>query len=169
MKDDFSIGIIVLLVIVAIAIFGGGKMTKNSGGIFSTPAQTQSESQAQKQADIQNQIQTAQNQVKDLEKQIAAQNDSKYKGVVKLQYVNRSSNAGSEYVVLYMSSSATTTVPITGWTLHSVPSGETVSVPTGTLLYFSGQTNLENTVVLSPGDTVYVITGTSPTGYSKVN
>lgn len=159
MKNDY-VGLIIILAIVGIGLFGGAK----NGANISSNGQSNSDQT------IEQQIQTAQTQVNDLKTQIQAEEDqkirSKYYGKIKIQYVSRSNDPKYEYVALKFDDSATTTVPITGWTIRSLYSGTSVSIPYGTILYFSGMTNPEDTIVLSPGDVVYVITGNSPIGAS---
>jgi hypothetical protein len=162
-KETFT-GILILLVVIAVVLFGGNKIGQN-GGLFHF-AQTPRQTQQQTQTNIQQELNSAQNQVSDLQSQLQNINDSKYKGLVSLEYVNRGADAESEYIVLRMSDNATTSVPITGWTLHSLSSGVSVTIPFGTQLYFSGVQDIEDAIVLYPGDIAYVITGVSPIGYS---
>ena len=132
-KDDYT-GLIIILVIVGVGLLGGAK-----NGINISSNNQNSGNQT-----IEQQIQTAQGQVNDLKNQIQAEQDqkirSKYYGKVKIQYVSRSNDPKYEYVALKFDDSATTTIPITGWQIKSLYSGTSVTIPYGTLLYFSGMT-----------------------------
>ena len=167
--SDNTLGIAIILGIISIAAFGGVKNSQNSGFLSPQPL-----TQEQKQANIERQIQESQTQIDNLKKQIQLEEDEKtqsqYKGIVKIQFVNKSNDPLLEYIVLNMNSNSTTSVPITGWTLKSLSSGTSVTIPKGTYLIFSGSINTEDDVILIGGDTVYLSTGVSPNGYSfKLN
>ncbi len=164
MKNDDLIGIAMILGIIAIALFGGNKTAANNRNVTPT----------QKQASIEKQIKTAQTQVDQLQKEVQKKEEkkthSKYYGIVHLQNVNRSSDPKQEYLTLSVDSNSTTTIPLTGWKIQSVNSGQGTSIPTGTYLFFAGMQNTESDIYLTGGDTVYLVTGTSPLGFSfKVN
>lgn len=168
MKDS-SLGIMVLMVIIAIALFGGSQGASNNG-LFSNGNQTPVE----KQANIQNQINTTQYKVDQLKKQVAEEEAKKtqsiYKDIVDLSYINHYGNASQEYIAIRVNASATTTIPVTGWTIKSLASGISVKIPQGTYLFFAGSVNSEQNIYLSANDTLYLITGISPNGVSfKLN
>ncbi|MDQ5949226.1 MAG: hypothetical protein QG589_352 [Patescibacteria group bacterium] len=161
-KDDYT-GLLILLGIFAIAAFGGAKNSQ-----FLTPPANND------RLTVEQKIHEAQTQVDDLKKQIQIQEEAKtrsvYAGKIFLQYVSRSTEPSQEYVTIRMDSNATTTIPITGWTLKSMASGVSVTIPKGTYLYFTGMLNAEENIILSPGDTAYILTGISPNGSNfKVN
>ncbi|MFZ2621489.1 MAG: hypothetical protein WAX85_02990 [Minisyncoccia bacterium] len=163
-----SVGIVIILGIIALAIFGGVKNTGNNSFVSSedlTPAQ--------KQQNIQTEVVKVQTQVEDLKKQVQSQEDfktqSKYKNSVSLS-INRSEKPSEEYITIRVASNATTSILVTGWTLKSVNGGVSVKIPKGTYLLFSGKQNVEEDIYLTGGDTLYLITGTSPNGASfKLN
>ncbi|MCX6702041.1 MAG: hypothetical protein NTX96_02495 [Candidatus Zambryskibacteria bacterium] len=164
MKDD-SIGILVLLGIIAIALFGGAKNTNNIGPIFSNN---------QAQTNVEQGIQDTQNQINDLKQQLQIEEDKKtqsqYKGIVTLSYINRSTDPSQEYVTIKVSYGAVGTIPVTGWILKSLDSGTQVTIPKGTYLFFTGMMNAEDDIYLNANDVLYLITGISPVGASfKVN
>ncbi len=165
MNKDHGIGLLVLLGIISIALFGGSKGSGNNGLLSSGNATPE-----QKQTNIQQQINTTQYQIDTLQKQIQEENDKKtrsqYYGLVSIAYINRSTTPDQEYVALRVDYSATTSIPITGWTLKSTSSGNLVKIPKGNYLYFSGQVNSEENIYLNKGDTMYVVTGVSPIGLS---
>lgn len=153
MSKDHWIGIVIILGIVAIALFGGAKNAMNPG------ATSGNLSLAQK-------IQNTQTQVENLKTQIQA---SKYKGLVNLSSISRSTNPGNEYLTIRVSSGAGN-IPVTGWMIKSINSGVSVTIPKATYLYFTGMANTEDNIVLTDGDTLYLVTGMSPNGSSfKVN
>lgn len=167
MKKDDSLGLILILGIIAIALFGGAK---NSQNFFGT-GQSQNQNNQQ---NIERQIQDTQIKVDDLKKQIQEEEDkktrSKYYNQVQIQYINRSDNPSYEYVAIKFNDSATTTIDVTGWQLKSLSSGSSVTIPKGTQLFFANTPNYEEDIVLIPGDLVYLVTGVSPNGSSfRVN
>jgi hypothetical protein len=169
--SENNIGIIIIVGIIAIALFGGGMKAKNSGFLSHKTTTT---TQEQKKVDIEKQIKETKIQVDDLKKQIQAEEDkktkSKYSGIVDIQHVNKSTDANKEYISLKVNAKATSTIPITGWTLKSISSGTSYTIPKATYLIFAGSINSEDPVILTGGDVVYIITGVSPNGYSfKVN
>jgi len=137
MKDN-SGPMIVVMVIVAIALFGGSQGA-GTNGLFSTGAATPE----QKQQDIQQQLNDTQSKVDQLKTQVADETakktNSQYKGLVTIYYINRGySDPNQEYATIHVSSNATSTIPVTGWTLKSVASGASVKIPQASYLYFSG-------------------------------
>lgn len=151
------------MVILAIALSGG---SKNVGTFSPSPTKTPE----QQKVDIKQQINQTQKKVEDLKKQVEVEErkktESQYKGLVSISYISRSSDPKKEYVVIRVNSSATTTIPVTGWTLKSLWSGTTVTIPKATYLYFAGMINSEENIYLSPNDTLNLITGYSPNGAS---
>jgi hypothetical protein len=161
-------GIAVLLGLVSIALFGG---IKNTG---SGPYSKSNLTPQQQQIEIQSQIYTTSANVQDLKQKIAeaesAKNASEYKGLVNLYYVVKAEDPAQEYVTLHADPSLKGSVDITGWTLKSLNSGQSVQIPQGVYLYFADQKNGEEDVRLTSNDYVYIVTGRSPNSYSfKVN
>ena len=169
MEKDHWTGILIFLGIIGIALFGGSKGASQKG-LFSIPNPTP----VQKQKNIEQQIKEAQTKVDKLKKDIQAEEarktESQYKGKVTLAYVNRSKDPAQEYVVIRVNGNATTSILVTGWTLHSTNTGVTMTIPKATYLYFTRTINTENDIYLEPSDTLYLITGISPNGASfKLN
>ena len=163
-KDTF-VGVIVILGIIAIALFGGSKNAGSNGLLSSGNATPE-----QKRQDVAKEIQKTQAKVDILKKQIQAEEDkktqSRYKGVVSLSYVNRSTDPSREYLTIRVDNKATTTIPVTGWRLTSTNTGNSVAIPKGTYLFFTGVLNSEEDIYLTGGDTLYLVTGISPNGVS---
>ena len=160
MKND-SGGIIIIFGIIAIALFGGIKSTPNNGLISYSNATPEQKMQA------------AQTQVENLKQQLQVEvdkkNQSEYYGKVSLAYVNKSTDISQEYITMRVSG-ASRTINITGWTLKSLSTGNTVTIPKGTYLFFTGVHNVEEDIYLTSGDTVYLVSGLSPNGASfKIN
>lgn len=161
--------IVVLLGIIAIALFGGSQGAGNNGLLSSgngTPTQ--------KASNIESQIRETQYKIDELQKQLEAEEERKnasvYKGEVSISSVSRSTNSNQEYITLKMKSGSNKVIPITGWRVKSLSSGNSAYIPKGTYLFFTGTVNSEETISLVGGDTVYLITGTPPNGVSfKVN
>jgi hypothetical protein len=158
MKNDEIVGILIIIGLITIGLTGGLKGTVNNGLISgdATPVQ--------KQADIQQQINQTQVKVDELKKQVESVNDSRYKGLVKLGYVNRGYDASQEFITIQENSFATTSILVTGWKLKSLRSGYSITIPKGTYLYFINTVNVEDNIYLNPNDTLYLISGVSPNG-----
>ena len=164
-----STGILILLGIIAIALFGGAKGASNNG-LFSVGIQTPE----QKQQNIGQKIEEVQYQVDNLKIKVQIEEDkksqSKYKGLVTLAYVNRSTDPTQEYVTLRNSYNAKENISITGWMLRSTSSGVSTTIPKATYLFFAGIANSEDNIILTNNETLYLVTGISPNGASfKVN
>lgn len=158
MKNDFA-GILLILGIIAVALYGGVNNAKNSGTIGG--------SSSSKKTDVKTLIET-EREVEELRKQIQEEeykrNKSKYSDMVTISSLIKSSDPNKEYLTIKVSSRATTTVPVTGWRISSNYSPVSVYIPKASYLYFSGMQNAEENVVLKARDTLYVITGHSPLG-----
>jgi hypothetical protein len=167
MEKDHYIGLIVLLAIIAAAVFGGQKnVIQTQSGATAQPL-TQPKTIDEQLADTQTKVTVLQQKIKAEED---AKTHSPYYGLVSVQFINRGNTPNYEYAVLHMSDYATTTVQISGFRLQSVASGQGVTIPNGVVLYWSGTINGQNLIILSPGDNVFLITGISPIGYNfKVN
>ena len=146
-------GILVILAIIGIAAYGGVKYASVSPTNLT----------------LEQKINRAQNQVEDLKIKIQdeenSRNASEYKDIVTLKHINKSADPAQEYVTIQVNQNTRSGVPITGWTIKSLSSGNSYTIPGATGLFFTGTINAEDNVVLAPGDTVYVITGKSPIGY----
>lgn len=165
MEKGNSTGILILLGVVAIALMGGVKNT-NVGPILNnnqtaTQNTTSTTSTEQKTENIQSQIESLKIQIQAKEEEV---NQSQYKGIVTLSYINRSTNPNQEYATIRVSDNSTSTIQVTGWTLKSLSTGNQVAIPKGTYLFFTGMMNTEDNIFLVGGDTLYLVTGTSPTG-----
>ncbi|MSU45126.1 MAG: hypothetical protein EXS47_00620 [Candidatus Zambryskibacteria bacterium] len=158
-------GIVILLGIIAIGLFGGSKGAGNNG-LFSTGAPTPE----QKKASIEFQIRDAQVKVDELQKQIKTAEENKnasiYKGDVTLNYGSRSTDPGQEYLTIKVSSGGNKNILVTGWQVKSLASGNSVTIPKGTYLFFTETINSEEDIRLTGGDTLYLVTGSSPNGAS---
>jgi len=72
----------------------------------------------------------------------------------------------NEYITLEASYKLTEPLTITDWKLQSMITNETVTVPEATKVSTSGNVNIEQPIVVSPRDVLYLITGHSPIGTS---
>ena len=158
-------GLVIIFGLIAIALFGGSKNSQGGFHLFNLNNQNNS---------VDNQIADIQRQTDDIKKQIQALEDSKtkspYSKIISLQYVSRSTDPKSEFLTFRMDTFSTSSVNISGWRIASTQSGNSVTIPKGTDLYFSGVKNAEDNINISADNTVYIVTGTSPIGYSfKVN
>lgn len=161
--------IIILLGIIAIGLFGGN-MGANNNGLLSSGNGTPT----QKTTNLESKIKETQYKIDELQKQLQAEEEKKnasiYKGEVSISNVYRSTDSSQEYITLKMKSGSEKTIPITGWKVKSLSTGNSVYIPKGTYLFFTGTVNSEETISLVGGDTVYLVTGSSPNGASfKVN
>ncbi len=81
-----------------------------------------------------------------------------------------STDPATEYLMFTLSPSHVGKVLITGLEVRSSATGKGIIIPKGVELPFAGVLNQEDPIYISPGETVYLITGRSPTGYSfRVN
>ncbi len=95
---------------------------------------------------------------------------SKYKDLIYIDHVSRSDDVNNEYIILRTKGDASTTIPVTGWTLRSESTNQNVTIPKGTYLYFADSQNWEENIVLTGNTSIYLITGYSPNGASfKLN
>lgn len=165
MSKDDTIGIVILLSIIAISLFGGANGVSVNNNVARTPEQ--------QKVDIQNQLNDAERKAEELKKQVALEEQNKnasvYKDVVDLYFVSRSNDPKQEYLQIRVNT-AKQPINVTGWTIKSKSSGETVKIPKGTYLFFAGTPNSEEDIYLNSGDVLYLVTGISPNGASfKVN
>jgi len=154
MKED-STPILVLLGIIAIAMFGGVQNSNNAGPVGAV--------QTQDELSVDQKIVGTQNEIDNLKKQLQIEEDKKnqsqYKGMVTISNINRSDTPGQEFITIRASGNNRQTILVTGWTLKSISSGNQVKIPKGTYLFFSGMLNMA-------GETLHLITGVSPIGVS---
>lgn len=172
MKNDNFLGIVVLLCIISIGLFGGSKTPNSNGSGFFTN-NTTVKTPEQNQAELQYKITDTQYKVEDLKRKVQAEEDKKtqsvYKDIINMNFVNRSSDPAQEYITISVSNTKSP-INVTGWVIKSANSGETVKIPKGTYLFFTGTVNSEEDIYLNSGETMYLITGISPNGSSfKVN
>lgn len=80
---------------------------------------------------------------------------SPYQGQVTISGDNLSSDPTEEYIVLEANDTNQAPIAISGWTLESSVSGRENFIP---------QANTKQVVLLAPGQTAYIVTGTSATG-----
>ncbi len=143
MTQDEWLGIIIILFVISIAAFGGAKLSP-----VKYPASY-------------TQTQNSQSGMQVVE---GGSTPSPYQNGISLVGINRNNNPSSEYVTITMSRSAKANIDITGWTLKSLSSGQSFQIPQGVYLYFTNSGNSKDDIILTPGDTVYLVTGTSPNG-----
>lgn len=87
-------------------------------------------------------------------------------GKISISTSGRDNNLNEEYVRLRISSSFNDKVPVTGLTLYSPLTGKSAVIGPAVEIPRVGKPNQPVTVMASPGDTIYVLTGTSPLGIS---
>lgn len=82
----------------------------------------------------------------------------------------RENDHKKEYVEIIASKSNGEPVKITGWTLKSAVTGNSITLGKGTYLIYSGRVNTEERIFLNPNETALIATGRSPLGTSfKLN
>ena len=69
-------------------------------------------------------------------------------------------------VTLDVSSKLSEPLTVTDWKLQSMISNKTILIPKATKVSTSGNVNVEQLIVVSPRDKIYLLTGHSPTGAS---
>lgn len=172
MKNDDLLGVGILLLIIGVAVFGGSKV--GQPGFLNNVSGNNSSSQPKSLSQIERDLNNIEKEADKIQKEIEAlerqKTESKYKDIVFIRNATRATTPGKEYLTIEVSSRATTSVPITGWVVRSASTGNTATIPKSSYLFFAGQVNYEENVILSPGDRVYLVTGISPNGASfKVN
>ncbi len=169
MQNGNGLGLAIILGIIGIGLFGGTSGTAKPGSIGKSTYTPPPKTQAQKEADIRFQLNQAQKKADELKKQVQAEEDKKtqsvYKNIVNLNYAIRSTDPKKEYLHISVGTTKTP-INVTGWTVKSESSGQTVKIPKGTYLYFAGTVNSEEDIYLNSGETLYLITGISPNGAS---
>ena len=172
MKGDDWMGVLVIGGIIVAALFGGikGGSSGSSGGLFDIQNSNPTPSTPQSQAEIEYKIRETQYQVENLKRQVQAEedkkNNSQYFGLVKLGFVNRTTNPSQEYITMQASFSAGTPILVTGWTVKSLATNVSMTIPKGAYLFFTGMVNAEQDIYLEKGETLYLISGVSPVGAS---
>lgn len=154
---------------------GGPDRTPESG-LFSGVGNSQSEiregqTQTERREDIEDTLIDTKRELERLEEDLKEARlrgeVSPYEGAVTLRGGRaRERFAQTEYVELSARSSNTTDIPITGWMLESVITGQRAVIGESTNLPFPGTINTVSTLILEPGDRAYVVTGRSPIGVS---
>lgn len=94
---------------------------------------------------------------------------SPYRGIVLMNhYVSGagSSDPRQEYIELRVSSNASVPVNLSGWTLRSEASGNSIIIPKGTEIPMGGVVNAVQDIVLTPGTRAMILSGQSPIGAS---
>jgi len=161
MKND-TVGFLMLLGIVAIALHGGS--TANRENVQNDVIDVRQTNQNTKT------VAEIEKQVLELKKQIQAEEDkvnqSQYKDIVTLSYLNKSSSPDKEYIAIRVDNKATKAIYVTGWTLKSTAGDLAVKIPKGNYLFFLGTPNSEEDIILEAKDVLYLITGYSPIGVS---
>jgi len=92
-----------------------------------------------------------------------------YRNIVTMnQYISGASSANpeNEYIQIYVAQSAGAPIDLSGWTLLSEATGNSVVIPKGTEVPISGTVNAAEDVVLVPGTRAILISGQSPIGAS---
>jgi hypothetical protein len=165
---DFATPLLILLAIIGIALFGGVK----NGQLIPSQAQNQSQNQIpstnERQMtpdEIAYQVQNTQYQVDQLKQKVDAEKEAKlaseYKGKITMTW-GWGTSADQEYIELDANYSNTIPIKITGWQLVSSSTGQRITMPQSTNLYFANSKNTDEDVWLAPGEKAYIITGKSP-------
>jgi len=109
MKED-STPILVLLGIIAIAMFGGVQNSNNAGPVGAV--------QTQDELSVDQKIVGTQNEIDNLKKQLQIEEDKKnqsqYKGMVTISNINRSDTPGQEFITIRASGNNRQTILVTG-------------------------------------------------------
>jgi hypothetical protein len=93
---------------------------------------------------------------------------SPYAGKITIRSVARSSsgNTKDEYIVLSTTKDVPENFHITGLILKSLATGQEIKIGDGVYLPYNNQINYKESIAVGPSNTVYIITGQSPVGYS---
>lgn len=94
---------------------------------------------------------------------------SPYWGLISIEKYSsgpKQTSAKLEYLTLTVSYNLDEPINITDWKLQSMISNTTISIPEATKISTSGNVNIEQPIVVSPKDKVYLLSGHSPIGNS---
>ncbi len=143
----------------------GGSGSKGTSGSTKTPTKNPSLS------DIEKDLDKAEKDALAIEKAIAQEKIKREQSEYASMFSFSSGSAGSsnpdtEYVTFTYRPKDDRKTLVSGFELRSTVTGRSAVIGKGVQLPFSGQVNSEESIFLSPGDKVIVITGRSPIGYS---
>ena len=152
---------------------------KNNSGTNGTKIQPTTEDIASQLNSIQSNVNEIQKNVNDIK---IGQNFSPLQGSLFIEKVNPAYDTyyyqsqiieqnqipliNQEYLVIRAASDNSGSVTLTGLTLKSVASGKSITIGKAVPLPYPGVLNTTETVKLNPGETAYISTGFSPTGFS---
>lgn len=94
---------------------------------------------------------------------------SPYRDIVRMNhYISGagSTDPGNEYIEISIAQNAGVPVDLSGWSLSSDATGNSVRIPKGTEIPTSGVVNAAEDIVLTPGTRAIIISGQSPIGAS---
>lgn len=94
---------------------------------------------------------------------------SPYRGRIHFRssmYYPGAENPADEYVEIAYDGSGASRIDITGWRLVSSISNTVATIPQGTRVPQSGAMSFQEDIILSPGESAYIISGRSPIGVS---
>lgn len=91
---------------------------------------------------------------------------SPYRNMISMSTSVANASTTREYIQFTVVQSASQSVDITGWVLHSDATGHEEIIPKGTRVPTSGIVNAADDITLSPGDRAMIFTGPSPVGAS---
>lgn len=168
MSDDWFPWV-VLLCIISIALFGGAKNLGNVSNQTGTQIPSPSERQLTKE-EIAYQLQNTRYQADQLKQKLAVEQEAKvasqYKNQITMSWGSYSVNdSNQEYIVIEANYNNKNPIKITGWQLKSALTGQIITIPQSTALYFSNINNSDEDIWLSAGERAYIISGRSPIGY----
>lgn len=92
----------------------------------------------------------------------APANDSPYSKLVTIARATGAASVPSGYLQILVSPSAGKDVDITGWKIESTATGASATVPTGALLFRLDIANVQQEILLRPGDKADITSGVSP-------
>lgn len=166
------IAIIVILVIVGFTSKDNKPMNTTTDTSFFGKdfGQSDTKNKSATKENIEYNVKKVEERIKTLEEEVdslvEAEKRSPYSGIVSIIKVQDlgSSDPNREYLVLSMSKNNTEKISITGWKIKSDTSGKTASIGNGTLVYYPNIALQNEPIILSPGDTAIISSGSSPIG-----
>ena len=178
MKGTF-VPIVILFLIIGMAIIGSKKSNQNIIAQnenqksfldfdFTGQNQTSNTNQPKTKEQLEYEILVNQRKADEIKTELAKQEEAKKWSLYKekINFLNGGGyNANTEYLIIESNSLNKEDIKITGWTIVSTSTGQSVNIPKSTLLYFTNSINSEEDVYLKPGEKAYIITGKSPVGY----
>ncbi len=171
MKDNTGF-FIVLMIVLMIGVFFGTDFPLTGEQNSNKSKQTTEKTEPLTKTEIEQKIKETKERVTELEEEIRETKEketrSPYFEMVTIAgvYTPSNRNIDNEYLTLRSSYDIDTPIDITGWTIKSRLTGNTITIPKGSNLYLPNNNSYISNIEVSKSQYIYINTGTSPIGES---